>query len=94
MALLTTRQAAELLSMSEDWVREHAAELGGIRTSDGPRAPLRFEPRRIEAWEERQRLPKPKAAKQRRRPGPRPAPAGVELFPLPPKGLLAIEGTR
>lgn len=26
-----------MLAVSEDWVREHAAELGAIRVGDGPR---------------------------------------------------------
>jgi hypothetical protein len=83
--LLTTREVAAELTMSEDWVREHAAELGGIRMGKSPRAPLRFEEEHVDRYLDRQRLAAPEEPRpRRRRPGPRPAPAGVELFPLPP----------
>jgi hypothetical protein len=85
--LLTTREVAKLIAMSEDWVREHAVDLGGIRAGASPRAPLRFELDDIEAWKERQRLAKPALAKARRRPGPRRAPAGVTLLPIPTRRL-------
>lgn len=80
-ALLTTREVAELLKVGEEWVREHAAELGGIRMGRTNRAPLRFEPEIIEAWKRRQTLETPDPpAPPRQRPGRRPTPAGVELF--------------
>jgi hypothetical protein len=40
-------EAARTLSVSVDYVREHAAELGGQRVGSGPRAPLRFEVRAL-----------------------------------------------
>jgi len=78
--LLTTREVAQLLAMSEEWVRENAAELGGIRMGRTARSQLRFDPEGIAAYKERQRLGAPMEPKSRRRPGPRPAPRGVELF--------------
>lgn len=42
--MLTAAQAAERLSVSVDFVREHATELGGVKLTDGPKAPWRFDP--------------------------------------------------
>lgn len=82
--LLTTQQVANALAVSDDWVREHAAELGGIRLSDGPRSPLRFEPGAIEDWKSRRRVAPPPTARPRHKPGARRRPpADVELLPLP-----------
>lgn len=39
---LTATQLADELGVSAAWVREHAAELGGVRLGAGPKAPLRF----------------------------------------------------
>ncbi|HSC20491.1 MAG TPA: hypothetical protein VLC07_02075 [Solirubrobacterales bacterium] len=82
MALWTTSEVAEEIAMSEDYVREHAAELGGIRTG-GPRSPLRFDPSGVEDWKQRRRLPPPPPRRRSHRPGPRRAPRGVELVALP-----------
>jgi hypothetical protein len=41
--LITVAQTARMIAMSEDWVREHTAELGGFRMGDGPRGELRFD---------------------------------------------------
>lgn len=82
MALMTTSEVAAEIRMSEDWVREHAAELGAIRAGRTCRAPLRFEPERIAAWKDAHRLGRPMPA-PRRRSRARRAPAGVELLPLP-----------
>jgi hypothetical protein len=86
-SLLTTAQVADRLAMSEEWVREHAAALGAIRAG-GSRAPLRFEPARIEAWIERQRLATSPASRTRPRRRAIAPPPGVELLPRPPKTLL------
>lgn len=40
---------AEHLSMSPDWIYEHAGELGGFRIGEGPRARWRFELVRAES---------------------------------------------
>ena len=59
-----------MLAVSEEWVREHAAELGAIRVGDGPKGALRFDAARVRAALERRRLGRPKD-RQRRRPGQR-----------------------
>jgi hypothetical protein len=41
---LTTKQAAERLGFSPEYVREHAVELGGVKMGDGPKARWRFDP--------------------------------------------------
>jgi|GEM_PF-3671190 len=83
MALWRTSKVAEEIAMSEDYVREHAAELGGIRTG-GPRSPLRFDPAGVEDWKRRRRLaPPPAPARKSHRPGRRRAPRGVKLVALP-----------
>jgi hypothetical protein len=56
MALLTTAEVAAEVKMSEDWVRDHAEELGGIRMGVSKHSQLRFEPRSIREWKERRRL--------------------------------------
>lgn len=80
-SLLTTAQVAELLSVSEDYVRTHAADFGGFRLGSSPRGPLRFDRALVMAELERSRLPATTAS-PRRRPG-RPRSQGVELLPLP-----------
>lgn len=84
MALWSTKEVAEEFGRSEDWVREHAAELGGIRLGRTSRSPLGFEPEDIAAYKRRQRLELAAAAPEKsQRAGRRPVPAGVELLPLP-----------
>jgi hypothetical protein len=41
---LSTAQAAELLGFSPEYVRDHAAELGGEKLTDSPKAQWRFDP--------------------------------------------------
>jgi hypothetical protein len=80
---LTTREVAEMLQMSSEWVREHAAELGGIRLGDSRFGALRFEADRVVEAMEARRLDPPKRGR-RRRPGPaRKFSGNVELLPLP-----------
>ncbi len=67
LRLLDTRTVARMLAVSEEWVREHAAELGAIRVGDGPNGALRFDAARVRAALERRRLGRPKD-RQRRRP--------------------------
>jgi hypothetical protein len=78
---MKTAEVAAEITMSEDWVRAHAAELGGIRAGRTRRAPLRFEPAAIEAWKRAHSVSRPDDGERRRRLY-RP-PAGVELLPLP-----------
>lgn len=85
--VITTAQAADLLAVTPEYVRDHAAELGGYRLPPGgPRAALRFDPDHIRAVVEARRLgqPEPKP-EQRRRPGPRRGShtRDVPLIPLP-----------
>lgn len=68
--LLETHAVARMLAVSEEWVREHARELGAIRVGDGPKGALRFDPARVRAALDRRRLERPHD-RQRRRPGPR-----------------------
>jgi hypothetical protein len=83
-ALLTTSEVAEAIGVGPDWVRDHAAELGGIRIGDGPRGELRFEAERVAAALERRRLAVAPEPKPQRRPGRRQQPRDdVELIEFP-----------
>jgi hypothetical protein len=44
--LVGVDELAEILSVEPKWVYEHSAELGVVRLGSGPKAPLRFDPRR------------------------------------------------
>ena len=74
--LVDTRTVARMLAVSEEWVREHAAELGAIRVGDGPKGALRFDAPRVRAALERRRLGRPKE-RQRHRPRQRRSPGLV-----------------
>jgi hypothetical protein len=78
-----TSTVATMLGCSEEWVRDHAAELGAMRLGDGPKGTLRFELSRVEEALERRRLAEAKPARRRTRPGPTRRPATVRLLPLP-----------
>jgi len=78
LRLMDTQTVARMLAVSEEWVREHAAELGAIRVGDGPKGALRFDLARVRAALERRRLERPKD-RQRRDPGQR----RRSLSPLP-----------
>lgn len=80
--LYDTRAVARMLAVSEDWVRDHAAELGAIRVGDSPRGPLRFDSDKVAAAIDRRRVGRPERARRPRRPGPRRS-GGVKLLPLP-----------
>jgi len=71
-----------MLAVSEDWVRDHAAELGAIRVGDSTRGPLRFDHDRVAAALDRRRVGRPEPARRPRRPGRKPS-GGVKLLPLP-----------
>lgn len=80
---LTTAEVAARIRMSEEWVREHAPELGGMRLGDSRFGALRFEAELVSAAMEARRLQPPKRGR-RRRPGPaRKFSGDVELLPLP-----------
>lgn len=82
--LWTTEQTAQWLSVSPEWVRDHAAELGGMRLRDGARSPLRFDPVTVRGYVEARRIAKPAPPAPRRRPGPSRGQAWAEsVIPLP-----------
>jgi hypothetical protein len=85
LKLWTTARVAEEIGFSQDWVRDHAAELGGIRMGHPTRGQLRFEPPRIEAYKQRRQVPEKSATRQRsaRRQRRRRVPTNVSLLPLP-----------
>jgi hypothetical protein len=81
---LTTAEVAEMLAMSPEWVREHAAELGAMRLGDGPKGHLRFDEERVLAAMEKRRVAAAQPQTPRARPGRRPQPHDdVELLKLP-----------
>ena len=80
-----TPAIATMLGVSDDWVREHAAELGAVRIGDGPKGALRFELRRVRAALDRRRLARPRESTPRR-PGPERTVRRLELLPLPDDG--------
>ncbi|MDQ3647205.1 MAG: hypothetical protein M3433_01205 [Actinomycetota bacterium] len=80
--LLDTQAVARMLGVSEEWVREHAVELGAIRVGDGPKGALRFDATRVRAALDRRRLEGPHE-KQRRRSGRRPRSMGVVPAAVP-----------
>jgi hypothetical protein len=79
---LDTAAVARMLNASEEWVRDHAAELGAVRLGDGPRGPLRFDPARVTEVIESRRLARRRPTPHRR-PGPPRTPKRVNLLPLP-----------
>ena len=80
--LLDTKAIAIMLAVSEEWVREHAAELGAVRVGDGPKGALRFDAARVRAALERRRLDRPQS-RQPRGAGQRRRSAGVGLAAVP-----------
>jgi predicted DNA-binding transcriptional regulator AlpA len=77
--LLTVAEVAAWLALGQAWVREHAAELGAVKTGDDPRSPLRFARRDIEQWIDEHRLQAPIPLSARRTT----AAERVKLLPLP-----------
>ena len=47
---LTVADVASLLGVRRDWVREHGAELGGVKLGDGRSCPWRFHSSAIANW--------------------------------------------
>jgi hypothetical protein len=76
LRLTDTPTVARMLGVSEDWVRDHAAELGAFRVGDGPKGALRFDIRQVRASLEHRRLDRTRE-RQPRRPGPRRRSLGV-----------------
>lgn len=84
--LVDTATVAGMLGVTPEWVREHASELGAVRLSKGPRAPLRFDPDQVRERVMERRVGVQVQESTRRRPGPRRKPDGVEMLPLPQEG--------
>jgi len=76
---LNTGAVAEMVGMSEHWVREHAAELGGSRLGDGERGCLRFDPEVVRAAIQRRRLARATSEEPQQRRSGRASAGGVEL---------------
>jgi hypothetical protein len=81
-----TAAVARHVGVSEDWVRDHAAELGAIRVGDGPTGALRFDARKVRGALERRRLRQSDGSSPRRTAGHRRKHGAVELLPLPGEG--------
>lgn len=79
---IDTATVARMLGASEEWVRNHAGELGAVRLGDGPKGVLRFDAARVREALDRRRLPEPQR-RRRNLPGPRRRVRGVKLLPLP-----------
>jgi hypothetical protein len=54
--VLTAAEVARMLRRDRQWVYDHAAELGGFRYGDGPKARLGFDWAMIERWKRRRRM--------------------------------------
>ncbi len=73
---------ARTLNVDRDWVYSRARELGALRLGDGPKAPLRFDVRRVRellsARDGRQPRPAEPAPKRHGRPRKSTLPLGVK----------------
>jgi hypothetical protein len=80
--LVDAATLARALRVERDWVYARAGELGAIRLGDGPRAPLRFDLRRVravlDAGDGRQARPAEPTPRRRGRPRKRALPPGVK----------------
>ena len=86
--LLTVKELAQHLRLNPAWVYEHADELGAIRTGNGPKARIRFDPHTAtQALKRHQRqAPRPPRTRKPQRPAPYPtdAPAAGDPKPIRP----------
>lgn len=87
---MDTAAVARVYAIGEDWVREHAGELGAIRVGDARNAPLRFHVDRVSAAMDRRRLTAPLIAPAPRRPGPARGVRNSDLEDLLPRPDRAI----
>lgn len=76
---LGTGAVAEMVGMSEHWVREHAAELGASRLGDGERGRLSFDPEVVRTAIQRRRLARVTSEQPRQKRSGRASAGGVEL---------------
>jgi hypothetical protein len=82
---VSTARLARLLDLSEDWVRDHAAELGAVRAGGGRNGELRFEVVRVRTALDARRLEPPPTRRAATRPGPQRDRNDVELLSMPVK---------
>jgi len=80
---VSTARLARLLDLSEDWVRDHAGELGAVRAGGGRNGELRFEVARVRAALDARRLATTPTRRRATRPGPQRNESDVELLPVP-----------
>jgi hypothetical protein len=80
--LLDPKEVARRLGVSRDFVYEHSEELGAVRLGDGPRARLRFDSRRVAAFE----AAGPAAPPPRRAPRPPRRSSRADLLPIAGEG--------
>jgi hypothetical protein len=77
--LVGVAEVAKRIGMGEQWVREHADELGGRRIGNGEKPRHRFDLAEVERRMAREAdLPKPTPVRHRRRP----SSGGVDLLPV------------
>lgn len=55
--VLGPKEVGLMLGVDREWVYRHADELGAWRLGSGPKAQLRFDENRIQAWKDRGRAP-------------------------------------
>lgn len=79
---VNTARAAEILGISQGWVRSNAGALGGSRLTDGPRGELRFPVARLHEYMKAREVARPPRATRSRRPGPKRR-GRIELLPIP-----------
>jgi hypothetical protein len=91
---VSTARLARLLDLSEDWVRDHAAELGAVRAGGGRNGELRFEVARVRAALDARRLTAPPTRRAATRPGPRRGGTDVELLPTPVRRRMPTRRAR
>jgi hypothetical protein len=81
LGYIDTASVARMLSVSHDWVRAHASELGAVRLGEGPRGALRFDVERVRGLLERRSFGG--RADEPQKPRGRPRGTGVPLVPIP-----------
>jgi hypothetical protein len=85
--VLDARQVGLLLGRDRQWVYDHAAELGGFRYGDGPRARLGFDLAVLERWKRGRQMNQTEAGPSASRRGPRRRVlASAKLIPYEPSG--------
>ena len=86
--LLTVAQVARRFQVHPSWVYANARRLGALRLGTGPKAPLRFDPRRVALAVEEQGVPSGQRVGDN--PSPESASARTESAARRKRGLLPI----